>query len=183
MASASITLSIKIMRKVVPSGLRDVLLWCVPLLRVLPFRRRTIMREGSPYLTRIYLTPSTGRLGKWWRDRFAGRFLHCFHKSDSDGLHNHPWRDARSVILRGAYYEERARACYTNGERVRPHDVEKCEWARRIYWPGDTNTITEHDWHRVELLSDTVWTLFTAGARHGKGWGFSTGRAGRSDES
>lgn len=146
--------------------MRLLFLWLVPLLRLLPFRRRTIMREGRPYLTRIYLTPSTGALGRWWRARFRGRFLHCFHMSDPDGLHNHPWRDARSLILRGAYCEER-----------------RGYWTTRIFWPGMTNVLNENDWHRVDLMSDEVWTLFSPGAKHGKGWCFSTGRRGTSDES
>jgi hypothetical protein len=182
-AEASVTVRVNFIRRVVPSGVRDVLLWLVPLLRLLPFRRRTIMREGAPYLTRIYLTPSTGRLGKWWRSRFRGRFLHCFHMSDPDGLHNHPWRDARSLILRGAYYEERVLAKTSKGERIAPEDVAKCYATTRIYWPGDSNMLTEFDWHHVELMSDEVWTLFSVGAKHGKGWGFSTGRRGTSDES
>lgn len=161
-------------------------LWLVPLLRFLPFRRRTILREGRPYLTRIYLTPSTGRLGAWWRARYRGLFLHCFHMSDPDGLHNHPWTDARSLILRGVYYEERTSSIALRelraGQIVTTADV-RFETRTRIYWPGDLNTIDQIDWHRVELLSDEVWTLFSAGAKHGNGWGFSSGRRGRSDES
>lgn len=165
---------------IVPSGLRDLFLWCMPFLAALPFRRRTIMRNGKPYLTRIYLTPSTGRLGKWWRNRFCGRFLHCFHMSDPDGLHNHPWKWARSVILRGAYVEVRC----SSPTPAQLELVNRGEWRPipRIFWPGDSNELTEATWHRVDLMSDEVWTLFTVGPRHGKGWGFSTGRKGTSDE-
>jgi hypothetical protein len=159
-------------------------LWFVPLLRYLPFRRRTIMRGGEPYLTRIYLTPSTGRLGSWWRARYRGLFLHCFHTSDPDGLHNHPWHDARSLILRGAYFEERNFAPIESVADLLPLNGPhySCMVTKRIYWPGNVNTITDRDWHRVELLSDEVWTLFSAGTKHGKGWGFSNGRRGASDE-
>jgi len=162
-------------------GVRGALLWFVPWLYVLPFRRRTIMRAGKPYLTRIYLTPSAGKLGRWWRARFRGRYLHCFHQSDPDGYHNHPWRDARSRILRGAYLETRIRGTYTKGGPLRAEDVGKCDSTMRIYWPGDVNALTEYDWHHVDLISDEVWTYFTTGPRHGRGWGFDDGRKGTSD--
>lgn len=159
--------------------MKALLLWFVPLLAALPFRRRTIFRQGNPYLTRIYLTPSAGSLGRWWRARFRGRYLHCFHRSDSDGFHNHPWRDARSRILRGAYYEERAQSPTSEQlARMRAGD-----WTpiRRIFWPGDENRIDEDTWHHVDLLTDEVWTYFTTGPRHGRGWGFDDGRKGTSD--
>jgi hypothetical protein len=109
--------------------------------------------DGSPYLTRVYLTPK----GEWWRDKLGlpGMFLHYFHRSDHEReLHNHPWSWA--LILSGGYLEER-------------HD----DWPR-CYFEGDTNKITERTFHRVTLLNEKAgtWTLFVAGARHGRSWGF-----------
>lgn len=162
--------------------LKTAALWFVPWLYVLPFRRRTVLRDGKPYLTRIYLTPSTGKLGRWWRARYSGQFLHCFHMSDPDGLHNHPWLCAKSVILRGAYCEERATSPDLGGPGVTAFDEERAHKTQRIFWPGDVNMLFGSTFHRVDLLSDEVWTLFSAGPKHGQGWGFSSGRKGRSDE-
>lgn len=157
------------------STLRQCLLWCVPLLRFLPFRRRTIKRDGAPYLTRIYLTPSTGRLGRLWRARFRGHFLHHFHSSDPDTLHNHPWETAESTILRGGYVETRRR-------HVGPAETAEIHLFR---WPGDSLKLSGADWHRVELLDAEAgcWSYFVAGKRHGYGWGFLNGRIGKSDDS
>lgn len=111
--------------------------------------------DGSPYLTRVYLSPK----GEWYRSTLGlpGVFLHFFHRSDHEReLHNHPWRWAWSLILQGGYLEERAD-----------------DWPR-CYFPGDTNTITERTFHRVSLLNEKAgsWTLFVAGPRHGRSWGF-----------
>jgi hypothetical protein len=164
----------------VASTLRLALLWCVPLLRLLPFRRRTITREGAPYLTRIYLTPSTGRLGQWWRARFRGHFLHHFHSSDPDTLHNHPWQTAESTILRGGYIETRRAAVWSNDG----YDVDLCN-VHLFRWPGDRLELSGADWHRVDLLEPDAgcWSYFVAGKRHGYGWGFLNGRIGNSDDS
>ncbi len=152
--------------------LREMALWCVPALRFLPFRRRTILRNGDHYLTRIYLTPSTGRLGQWWRKRYAGHFLHYFHCSDPDTLHSHPWTNARSTILRGGYVETRRKAS------CRGHHYE----IHLVRWPGSTFELNGNIWHRVDLLQQGCWSYFVAGSRHGYGWGFLNGEIGKSDD-
>lgn len=127
------------------------------LLRVLGLARRklVIAQEDQLYLTRWYLTPE----GHWWRDRFPAVFLHCFHSSDPDrGFHSHPWIWAASLILNGWYAEERPAG----------RDIVDTF----VYGPGDTNIIGQDDFHRVQLLTDRVWTLFVCGPLHGDEWEF-----------
>lgn len=75
--------------------------------------------------------------------------IHQFHRGDEDQeLHNHPWRWAVSLILRGRYVEQRGV----------PHGLRS-----KSYGPGDINIITEETFHRVTLATDEVWTLFITG--------------------
>lgn len=110
--------------------------------------RRIIRGEAGPYLSRYTL--AAGESGH--------AYLHQFHTSDSDlELHNHPWVAARSTILYGSYREERREG---DGSLV-----------ARIYLPGDTVHVYADTFHRVDLLTDTVWTLFEVGERV-QTWGF-----------
>jgi hypothetical protein len=124
--------------------------------------RHTIMLDGSPYVTRWYLTGSrreiraalargeTGMPGTW---------LHYFHCADTDRrLHNHPNEWCESRILRSGYTEIRAIG-----------DSDPWIYANRA---GDVSRLTAAHWHRVASLHGETWTLFTAGPKHGRGWGF-----------
>ena len=114
--------------------------------------------DGSPYLTRYYLF---GADRKW-----GNIFLHHFHSSDKDVapsgtyyLHNHPWPWSFSIILVGGYVEERRRTDDSIEERT--------------YLPGSINTLTDKDFHRVELIGHDGWSLFFTGWRTSKrSWGF-----------
>lgn len=113
-------------------------------------------RNDEPYLTRNYIMR--------WKNRFLPNvYLHRFHESDEDSeLHNHPWVWSVSFILVGQYDEE----YIDNAGIIR----------RRIMKPGNINFIRQNDFHRVDLLTDKVWTLFIAGPRIDKpretSWGF-----------
>jgi len=108
----------------------------------------TICREaGVPYMTRYYLLG--GRRTGWRRFLPFNLFLHCFHASDENMLHNHPWSWAMSLILWGTYDEERLH-----------------RWKR--FGPGSINRIRALDFHRVVLVTEEVWTLFLAGRREGR---------------
>jgi hypothetical protein len=109
---------------------------------------------GSPYLSRWYLLGSvfddTGKRVARSRLPFS-LFLHKFHRSDDDGaLHSHPWRWSVAFILRGGYSEERR-----VGDRV----------VRRVKLPFQLNLIRGTDFHRVDLLGESCWTLFLAGPK------------------
>lgn len=99
--------------------------------------------DGSPYLTRTLLP----RLG---RHRVM---LHRIHRKDADPWpHNHPWRDARFLVLSGGYTEER-------------------DGATRVLRPGDVNALTAETFHRVTHVEPNTWTLGLIGERV-QDWGF-----------
>lgn len=103
----------------------------------------TIHNKDTPYLTRVILPRVLG-----WR-----LMLHCIRREDHDPYpHNHPWHTAHSVVLLGAYAEER------NG-RI------------RILRQGDRNRLGRDDFHRIIAVDPGTWTAFLAGDRVGD-WGF-----------
>jgi hypothetical protein len=127
---------------------------------------RLITREDDePYLWRGYLATATG-------DKEANAFLHRFVSSDGVGeLHCHPWSESVSFILLGEYRE-----ISSIGEDALQHDVPHA-WkilqppTTRVLRPGDKNVISANTFHRVELLTPEVWTLFIHGPRV-QPWGF-----------
>ena len=111
-------------------------------------RKRVILdRESNePYLTRYYLFLKER---KWFPFNV---FLHNFHRSDPDDLHDHPWPYC-TIILRGGYWE------HTPNGRF---------WRRA----GSIRFAGSRSLHRVELDPDRdVWTLFIPGP-HVREWGF-----------
>ncbi|HYE79199.1 MAG TPA: hypothetical protein VEI97_14545 [bacterium] len=112
--------------------------------------------QGTPYLERYHVA-SAGQVNV---------YLHRFVGDDAPGvLHDHPWPLALSLILWGAYREERLEQIH--------HAVTR--W--RVLGPGRLNLIRGNDHHRVELVSPEVWTLFVTLGKT-KGWGFLTGFGG-----
>lgn len=94
--------------------------------------------------------------------------LHCIRRADHDrDLHDHPW-NARTIILRGAYYETRLEQT-KNGQRTRAYLREA----------GDSAAINFNQYHRIvevypERQDKGVWTMFITGKYRGK-WGFKVG--------
>jgi hypothetical protein len=125
--------------------------------------RHTFMLDGSPYVTRWYLTGSRREIRaalERGETGMPGTWLHYFHRADADRrLHNHPYAWCRTRILRGGYTELRA-----YGDRD--------PWVYE-HRAGVTSVIITHGtWHRIASLHGETWTLFTAGPKHGRGWGF-----------
>lgn len=99
--------------------------------------RRQLQPPHGPwcdYLERFYLLQVPFGL--------FSTFLHCFYLDDPDPLHDHPWPWGR-IILWGRYREH-----YVDG-------VSKDFGPGHIVWRRDAMVF-----HRVELLTDHVWTLF-----------------------
>jgi len=153
------------------------------------FERRIIYdRDGkSPYLSRFYLLFRDRGGEATWQDgdRFPlNIFLHHFHRGDDDeALHNHPWRWSVSIILAGGYVEERrVRSWATNLSPQMSATIAMItgllvpfdEVVKRTFKPGSINVIRANDYHRVDLLDEKhgAWSLFIAGPRTGKSWGF-----------
>ncbi len=104
---------------------------------------REISDGDRKYLYRYYLF-----------DLFGWRFyLHEFVGSDpGKKLHDHPWKRAFSIVLRGKYIEQTR-----SGDRL-------VRWFNALN--GDT-------FHRVQLVdSRPCWTLFFHKAGDVKPWGF-----------
>lgn len=104
---------------------------------------RPIYHDQDLYLERYHLCFIFGS----WRV-----YLHHFVGDDPDGLHNHPFKYAFSIVLAGFYYEQR-RYGY-----------------RKISW---FNWLNADTFHRVRLNAKGLhcWTLFFHSPRI-TGWGF-----------
>lgn len=107
--------------------------------------RHDIGRAGMPlYLTRWVLW------GSRYGDGFKA-FLHCFHRSDDDVPHDHPW-PYTSVVLWGGYWEETPDG--------------KGGMARRWYGPGSVIRRPAEWVHRVVIPAGSkCWTLFVPGVK------------------
>ena len=130
------------------------------------FPGRVIPRQGQkgpePYLHRHYLRKADVEN--------HGLFLHRFVASDDAGeLHNHPWEWSRSFILSGSYREIRAHG--SADRSAKPTRYTLVEREERILSAGDVNFLGWFDFHRVELLTPEVWTIFVHGPRI-QTWGF-----------
>lgn len=132
----------------------------------LPLRQIT-RKNGQPYLDRYYLFGAEPKYFPVPVKPIMGFlpftvFLHHFRASDEEkACHNHPWDESRSLILVGGYHEERL---VTNPDGSLTRHFKQ-------FWPGDINTIRSSDFHRVDLITPDVWTLFVTGKKSST-WGF-----------
>lgn len=133
-------------------------LWVV--LRLLATTRPMITArgpDGTPIFHRWFLTsrPFGGSTGT------PGWYLHHLTAPDYDPEeHNHPWERAETRVLRGGYTESRS-------------------GIRRARLPGDCAGFSGSTFHRITSVLPNTWTLFYAGPKHGRGWGFADGRKAR----
>jgi hypothetical protein len=128
-----------------------------------------IIKDGDLYMRRFWLFnpyPDTGASGsdrKPWRFPISIRVHHIVLPDQDRDLHDHPW-NARTVILRGGYTEERLM-------QIRMSD-DFTSTAQFIRAPGDTATLAYGEYHRITSVSPGgVWTLFITGKYRGT-WGF-----------
>lgn len=131
--------------------------WCLwAVLRVYATTRPMITAmgpEGEVIFHRWFLTsrPEGGATGT------PGWYLHHLTAPDYDRReHDHPWGYARTRVLRGWYVETRDGTPYT-----------RCA--------ADSAVFVQGDYHRITHVRAGTWTLFYAGAKHGRGWGFRGG--------
>ena len=105
--------------------------------------------EGELYLRRLRVVSC----------RWFGVYLHWFHASDDDSLHDHPWWFL-TVILRGGYWEYAGRPDGTTARRWHPPGAIRLRPARWL--------------HRVEIdPARRPMTLVVRGPRIRR-WGFQT---------
>jgi hypothetical protein len=115
--------------------------------------------DGTLIVRRWFLTsrPADGSSGT------PGWYLHHLVSPDPDDKpHNHPWRTASTRVLRGRYVESRT------------SDIAGMSWIER-HEAGDGARLPPWIYHRILNVLPNTWTLFHAGQKHGRGWGFRGG--------
>lgn len=112
--------------------------------------------NGELYLTRYYVFLKE-------RSKFPFNiFLHHFHKSDEEVLHDHPW-SYFTIILKGGYWEWIPQF-NSKGEKIGE--------VRKWRGPGHFRVSSATSYHRIELMPDVeCWTLFMPGPKQ-RDWGF-----------
>ena len=104
--------------------------------------------EGQPYL-RLRVVSC----------RWFGVYVHWFHASDDDTLHDHPW-PFLTVILRGGYWE------HTPGRDGAP--------VKRWHPPGVVRLRPARWLHRVEIDPARRPVTIVVRGRRIRRWGFQT---------
>jgi len=121
---------------------------------------REIKDGDRPYLNRYYLCTLFG-----WRF-----YLHQFVDDDpSEGLHDHPWRKAFSIVLLGKYFEERR----TGTKLVKYFNSLNGDTFHRVVLPKTymfTFSLGEDSPSRPVAVP--CWTIFFHAAKDVKEWGF-----------
>lgn len=125
---------------------------------IIAWAKRTPYVHLSGYMKRWWLFNRYDVPRGWLRKRLPSVRIHCILREDDDRhLHDHPW-DARTIILRGAYWEVTQDG--SDGWRV----------------PGDTRAIRYGEYHRISLTEsddgdEGVYTMFITWKYIGT-WGF-----------
>jgi len=101
--------------------------------------------------------------------------VHHIKREDTDRhLHDHPW-NARTIILKGWYVEERLEGANEFFKMIGPPRVMVRNWKPRGLYlrrPGDTAQLAFNQFHRIcEVSEGGVYTLFVSGRWRGV-WGF-----------
>lgn len=136
--------------------------------------------DGSLYMGRWWLFNPYGKgaTGETtparWQWLPSVRVHHIVRPDSDRHLHNHPW-NARTVVLRGWYSEERPWVTLTEREAVRQAglvlvgtDVRGSFFRDRSY----TGRLLFGQYHRISAVSPGgVWTLFFTWRKRGT-WGF-----------
>ncbi len=150
--------------------------------------------QRTPY---THITSADGQhlyMGRWWLfnpygrgedgEQTPARFawlpsvrIHHICRADQDrDLHDHPW-NARTIILRGWYEEERYAPPFDK-DPVRERMLKNNPGAacllvaRHQRCAGYTGRLLFGQYHRISQVSEGgVWTLFITGRKRGT-WGF-----------
>jgi hypothetical protein len=120
--------------------------------------------DGSIYMGRWWLfnpypAKSDGRKRRWGDWLPSARIHHIMRPDTDRHLHDHPW-NARTIILRGWYLEEKP-AKFFGGHGL--HERKE----------GYTGRLLFGEFHRIEqVAAGGVWTLFITWRYRGT-WGFN----------
>lgn len=130
----------------------------IKIIRKLFLVKEIISKEGVVHFKRYRLLETP-----WF-----SVYIHNILASDEDrDPHDHPWGFA-ALMFWGSYLEEWLGAyedkLYWSGKPLRKS-------VRKI---GSLYSHIAKDFHKITLLSPSVWTLVVAGPRTRKGWGYQT---------
>lgn len=130
-----------------------------------------IVKNGKLYMERFWLFNPYPDTHKRWQFPISIRVHHILLPDQDRHLHDHPW-NARTVILRGWYVEERQHILGWIGE-----DYDSVPGPHKMLMPslrktGESAEIAYNEYHRILMLSrGGCWTLFITGCYRGT-WGF-----------
>lgn len=118
-------------------------------------------------LTKVELGENGDYLHRWFlykgTDDSHGVYIHRFLRSDGDQeLHDHMW-PGFSIVLVGSYREEKMTQWNNGASFWSPLTTKIVRWF---------NVIGKDDFHRVDLQTSDVWTLFIRGPKAKSDWGF-----------
>ncbi|HYE40347.1 MAG TPA: hypothetical protein VEB23_10465 [Ramlibacter sp.] len=134
-------------------------------------------KDGSLYMGRWWLfnpyQPHSDGAGRKWSEWLPSIRIHHICRPDSDRhLHDHPW-NARTIVLRGGYKEERPVSGVPHGVTWTPvwtdDDRLRAGFTRE---PGYTGQLLFGEYHRISHIPEGgAWTLFITWRKRGT-WGF-----------
>lgn len=142
--------------------------------------------QRTPYTHITSADGSSIYMGRWWLFNPYGRSadgeqtparlswlpsirIHHIKRPDQDrDLHDHPW-NARTIVLRGWYEEEREQECQFLGTKNHSWRGLGGTW---VHGAGYTGRLLFGQYHRISDVSEGgVWTLFITWKKRGT-WGF-----------
>ena len=120
-----------------------------------------LIKGGETYMRRWWLFnpyDNETRQTRWRWCPISIRVHHIMKPDEDRHLHDHPW-NARTIVLKGYYFEETPKRFKTLAKRG----------------SGDTARIGYGQFHRIHTVSrGGVYTLFISGKYRGS-WGFLVG--------
>ena len=141
---------------------------CTPYLHIMS-ADGTEMYMGRWWLFNPY-SRETHKPALWWCP-WSFRVHHIMRPDEDRDLHDHPW-DARTIILRGWYKEQRLIEGFDQELAALGYSgsAEATEYTDRQ--AGDTARLRHGEYHRIDQISPGgVYTLFITSKWRGD-WGF-----------
>lgn len=135
--------------------------------------------DGSTYMRRWWLFNPYGKDDQGeptpvrWQWLPSIRVHHILRPDNDRHLHDHPW-NARTIVLRGWYTEERPFSALTDREALAADGVGLNDPTRAIFHRviGYTGRLLFGQYHRISAVKPGgVWTLFFTWPKKGA-WGF-----------
>jgi hypothetical protein len=154
--------------------------WLIARSKLTPYQHIMSADGTEMYMGRWWLfnpySRETHKPALWWCP-WSFRIHHIMREDADRDLHDHPW-NARTIILRGWYTEERLELA-TSVDMLTPgrpllwlpgDEIRKLATSQRN--PGDTARLNHGEYHRIDQVSPGgVITIFITSKWRGD-WGF-----------